>query len=255
MLKLMDLLTEGVQDKGIFKAVFMAGGPGSGKTYINSQLFGIPDKGINVSVSGLKSVNSDKEYMFLLKKFGFDPTELATYPDDVFQHLGAPMSKGGSGLRDMAQDLKDQRQKGYMKGKLGMVIDSTGSNFAKVKKQKKELEKQGYDTYMVFVMTSLDVALQRNTMRAEKGERELPEKIVTQSWKEARKNLGGLKAIFGSNFKQVNNDKHLGIDAARHTFSNLVKKYAGKWVNEPIKNPKGKQWVKDQLRLRKAGVK
>ena len=27
MLKLMDLLTEGVHDKGIFKAVFMAGGP------------------------------------------------------------------------------------------------------------------------------------------------------------------------------------------------------------------------------------
>ena len=29
--KLMDLLSEGVYDKGILKAVFMAGGPGSGK--------------------------------------------------------------------------------------------------------------------------------------------------------------------------------------------------------------------------------
>ena len=255
MIRLMDLLTEGVQDKGIFKAVFMAGGPGSGKTYINSQLFGIPDKGINVSVSGLKSVNSDKEFMFLLKKYGFDPTELATYPDDVFQRLGAPMSKGGSGLRDMAQDLKDQRQKGYMNGKLGMVIDSTGSDFSKVKRQKKELEKQGYDTYMVFVMTSLDVALQRNTARAEKGERELPKALVTKSWKEARKNVGGLKALFGSNFRQVDNDKHLKSKEAIHAFSSLVKGYASKWVSEPIKNPKGKQWVKDQLRLKKAGIK
>ena len=193
--------------------------------------------------------------MFLLKKFGFDPTELATYPDDVFQDLGAPMSQGGSGLRDMAQDLKAQRKLGYMKGKLGMVIDSTGSNFGKVKKQKKELEKQGYDTYMVFVMTSLETALKRNTMRAEKGERELPPKIVKQSWNETRKNLGGLKALFGSNFKQVDNDKHLSSKDAKHAFSNLVKGYAGKWVNEPIKNPKGKQWVKDQLRLKKAGVK
>ena len=70
MLKLMDLLSEGVNDKGVLKAVFMAGGPGSGKSYVASQLFGIPKK-INVSVSGLKSVNSDTEFEFLLKKYGF----------------------------------------------------------------------------------------------------------------------------------------------------------------------------------------
>ena len=157
MLKLMDLLTEGVYDKGIFKAVFMAGGPGSGKSFMAQNIFGIPDKA-NVSVSGLRVVNSDKQFMYLLKKYGFDPTELATYPDDVFQHISAPMKHGGSGIRDFAQDLKRERMKGYMEGKLGMVIDSTGSNFKKVQKQKKELEEQGYDTYMVFVMTSLDVA-------------------------------------------------------------------------------------------------
>ena len=58
MVNLKQLLTEGVFDKGILKAVFMAGGPGSGKTFVAKQLFGIPDK-INVSVSGLKTVNSD----------------------------------------------------------------------------------------------------------------------------------------------------------------------------------------------------
>ena len=255
MLKLMDLLTEGVQDKGIFKAVFMAGGPGSGKSYIKSQLFGIPDGGVNIGVGGLKSVNSDKEYMFLLKKYGFDPTELANYPDDVFTHLGAPLKKGGSGIRDFAKDLNKQRMQGYMNGKLGMVIDSTGSKFPKVQKQKKELEKQGYDCYMVYVMTSLDVALERNRMRAEKGDRELPKNIVTQSWKKARKNVGGHKALFGSNFQLVSNDKHLNPKEARHKFSSLVKGYANKWVNEPIKNPIGKQWIKDQLRLKKAGIK
>tara|TARA_R110002020_G_scaffold10043_5_gene38896 strand:- start:997 stop:1761 length:765 start_codon:yes stop_codon:yes gene_type:complete len=254
----MDLLTEGVQDKGIFKAVFMAGGPGSGKSFIKGQLFGIPEGGANVGVNGLKSVNSDREFMFLLKKFGFDPTMLATYEKndpDLFYHLSAPMKAGGSGLRDFAQDLKAQRKKGYMQGKLGMVIDSTGSNFKKVVRQKKELEKQGYDTYMVFVMTSLDTALKRNTMRAEKGERELPPKIVKDSWKQTRKNLGALKALFGSNFKQVDNDKHLSSKEAKHAFSNLVKGYANKWANEPIKNPIGQKWVKDQLKLKKAGVK
>ena len=137
MLKLMDLLTEGVNDKGVLKAVFMAGGPGSGKSFMAKNIFGIPDKA-NVSVSGLRTVNSDKQFMMLLKKYGFDPTQLAHYPDDVFTDLGAPMKHGGSGLRDLAQQLRVVEKQGYMSGKQGMIIDSTGSNFQKVKKHKKE---------------------------------------------------------------------------------------------------------------------
>ena len=41
MIKLKDILFEGVNDPGIFKAIFIAGGPGSGKTYIAKQLFGV----------------------------------------------------------------------------------------------------------------------------------------------------------------------------------------------------------------------
>ena len=37
-------VNEGINDPGIFKAVFLAGGPGSGKTYVAKQLFGIPDR-------------------------------------------------------------------------------------------------------------------------------------------------------------------------------------------------------------------
>ena len=257
MLKLMDLLTEGVNDKGNFKAVFMAGGPGSGKSFIAAQLFGIPET-TSVSVSGLSIVNSDRQFKMLLKKYGFDPTMLKDYEEedpDLFKHLSAPAKAGGSGLRDFAQALKDEERKGYMSGKQGMIIDSTGSNFQKVKKHKKELEDAGYDTYMVFVMTELETAQKRNKMRAEKGERELPKNIVTKSWKDTRKNMGGLKALFGKNFALVHNDKHLGAKEARHKFANLTKSYANKWVNGKIENPKAKQWIKDQLRLKKAGLK
>ena len=101
----------------------------------------------------------------------------------------------------------------------------------------------------------METAQKRNKLRAEKGERELPEHIVKKSWKEARNNLGGLKAVFGSNFRKVDNDKHLSDEEARHKFSSLVKGYANKHVGGPIKNPKGKQWVKDMIRLKKAGIK
>ena len=68
MVKLKDLLYEGIYDKGKFKAIFMAGGPGSGKSYIAKNIFGIPVDGVNISVQGLKTVNSDREFKFLLKK-------------------------------------------------------------------------------------------------------------------------------------------------------------------------------------------
>ena len=243
MLKLMDLLTEGVHDSGIFKAVFLAGGPGSGKSYVAKQLFGIPDK-FNISMSGMKMINQDKEYKFLLKKHGFDPEWLDTYPEDVFQHITDEM-------RDFTRDLATERKKGYMKGKLGMIIDGTGHKFQKVKAHKKELEENGYDTYMVFVNTSLEVAQARNKER----DRVLPEKLLKKSWEDTRKNLGGYKSLFGGKFALVDNSQFLNADDARHKFTGLVKNYIQQWSTEPIKNPIGQKWVQDQFKLKKAGIK
>jgi len=243
MLKLMDLLTEGVHDDGIFKAVFLAGGPGSGKSYVAKQIFGIPEK-FNISMSGMKMINQDKEYKFLLKKHGFDPEWLDTYPDDVFQHITDEM-------RDFTRDLATERKKGYMKGKLGMIIDGTGHKFQKVKAHKKELEENGYDTYMVFVNTSLEVAQARNKER----DRVLPEKVLKKSWEDTRKNLGGYKSLFGGKFALVDNSQFLNADDARHKFTGLVKNYIQQWSTEPIKNPIGQHWVQDQFKLKKAGIK
>ena len=62
MLKLVDLLTEGIHDKGIFKAVFLAGGPGSGKSTVVKQLA--------LNALGFKTVNTDKAFESGLKKAG-----------------------------------------------------------------------------------------------------------------------------------------------------------------------------------------
>ena len=247
MLKLMDLLTEGVYDKGIFKAVFLAGGPGSGKSYVAKQLFGIPEK-INVSATGMKMINQDKELKYLLKKYGFDPAHLASMPDELFNDL---TGKGGSGLRDFSKELNTARMKGYMSGKLGMIIDGTGHNYDKIVKKKKMLEDEGYDSYMVFVNTSLEVAQQRNKER----DGVLPEKIVAKSWQDVQNNLGKFQSLFGNKFVIVDNSKFLSAKDAASKFGALTKKFISKWASEPIKNPKGQQWVKDQLKLKKAGIK
>ena len=249
MLKMMDLLTEGVSDNGIFKAVFLAGGPGSGKSYVAKQLYGIPDR-FNISVTGMKMINQDKELKYLLKKHGFDPALLAQMPDELFQHLTGT-GEGDSGLRRYAKELNVARKKGYMSGKLGMIIDGTGHNFGKIKAEKALLESEGYDCAMVFVNTSLDIALQRNKER----DRVLPDHIVKKSWQDVQKNLGGFQALFGSHFVIVDNSKYLSIKDAESKFGALAKGFCLRWASEPIKNPIGQQWVKDQLKLKSAGIK
>ena len=132
-----------------------------------------------------------------------------------------------------------------------MIIDGTGHKFQKVKAEKKELEAAGYDTYMVFVNTSLEVAQARNKER----DRVLPEKLLKKSWEDTRKNLGGYKSLFGGKFALVDNSQFLDAKTARHKFTNLTKDYIQQWSTEPIKNPIGQKWVQDQFKLQKAGIK
>ena len=240
------VMKEGINDPGIFKAVFLAGGPGSGKTYVAKGLFGIPEK-INVSQTGMKMINQDKELKFLLKKFGFG-TDLDKMPDEVFDDLTGP---GGSGLRKFAKELNKQRLKLYVKGRLGVIVDGTGHNFNKIASQKAELEDLGYDTFMVFVNTSLDVAQKRNQER----DRVLPKKIVSDSWKDVQANLGKFQSLFRGNFLIVDNSKFLDEEAAQKKFETLVKKGINKFVKKPIKNKNAKSWMRKEKLLRKQGIK
>ena len=244
----MDLLLEGVDDPGILKCVFLAGGPGSGKTYMTKGLFGVPDK-LNISHSGMKMVNSDKELKFLLRKYGFG-TDLDKMPDEVFLNLTTSKEKGGSNLRHFAKELTAARQKKYMNGRLGMIIDGTGDDFSKISKMKKEVEDIGYDTYMIFVNCTLEVALKRN----EKRDRVLPEKIVMDSHRGVMQNLGGFQGLFGgSNFFIADNNKDLDEEQATKRFNMLVKKGINKFIKKPLKNSIGKSWIRKQQLLKKQG--
>ena len=233
-------LVEGVNDPGILKAVFLAGGPGSGKTYVAKGLFGIPER-INVSQSGMKMVNSDKELKYLLNKFGFG-TDLDSLPDEVFSNLTNPKDPKYSGLRSFAKDLTGQRRKLYQDGRLGMIIDGTGDDFKKIAMEKKELEEVGYDCYMIFVNTTLEVALERNENR----DRVLPEKIVRDSHREVNQNIGGFQGLFGgSNFMIVDNNQHVKDEKkAQKRFNMLVRQGLGKFVKRPIKNKRGLSWIR-----------
>ena len=250
----MKLIKEGVDDKGILKAIFLAGGPGSGKTWVTRGLYGIPSK-MNFSAGGLKLVNQDTELEFLLKKY-FGTTDLDNMPEELFADITGVDFKGkevdmNSGMRAYAKSLTKARMENYVRGRLGVIIDGTGHKYQSIAKKKQRMEDLGYDCYMVFVNTPLEIALQRNLER----DRVVPEKIVRDSWHDVQQNLGGFQKLFGRNFLIVDNAKTLDEDEAIKNFNQLVKQGVNRFMKAPVKNSIGKKWIKRARLLKKQGIK
>ena len=252
MLRLMDLLTEGVYDKGIFKAVFLAGGPGSGKSFVANELLGIPKGGfskmdMSFAPSGVKLVNSDPEFEYFLKKVGVDPSELGSLSDEEFHQLTEPEDSP----RKKAKKVKDAKEKLYIKGRLGLLIDGTGDDYAKIKKKNEELKKLGYDTYMIYINTSLEIAQQRNAQR----DRKLPEKMVEKIWKDVQKNLGKFQSLFKGNFRIIDNSEKrvakrepkAGVIIFPKNFYTTINKF----IKSPVKSAVAKRWIQRQLDMKK----
>jgi predicted kinase len=243
MIKLKDLLNEGVYDPGILKCIFLAGGPGSGKSKVASQIFGVGN-GITVSASGLKSVNSDSAFEAQLKKNGIDAKDLAKIEKEQ-PELWDKITKDPNGVRELAKQTTQKIKAFYEEGRLGMIIDGTGDDVEKIQKQKQRAEALGYDTFMVFVNTSLEVAKHRNSMR----DRVLPENLLVDIWKDCQNNLGKFQTIFSNaNFRIVDNSKD------GNNISSDTKKHVDIFVKSDIKNPIGKKWVTTQLMLKRANI-
>jgi len=242
MIKLKDILNEGVYDPGILKCIFLAGGPGSGKSKVSKEIFQI--QGIaSFSASGLKSVNSDTAFEHQLKKSGIDPKELAKIEKEDPQ-LWKNITEDPNGVRELAKQTTQKIKAFYEEGRLGMIIDGTGDDVLKIQKQKQRAESLGYDTFMVFVNTSLEVAKYRNSMR----DRVLPENLLIPIWKECQNNLGKFQSMFGGNFRIVDNSKD-GNNVTKD-----IKKQVDNFISSPIQNAMGKKWVTTQLALKNANI-
>jgi cytidylate kinase len=229
------ILSEGILDPGILKAVFMAGGPGSGKTHTAKLLFGgDPDMAVSVSTSsGLKLLNKDPAFEMFLKKAGVDIGKLGDLPKDEFDALsagpGSPRGKAGR-IRNVQQGL-------WTDVKLGLVLDGTGDDFAKIERKKNKLEELGYDTYMVFVNTSLEVAQERNQNR----DRKLPRELVKEVWDDVQENMGSFQRLFGqSDFTIIDNTVYGPLPEE-------VQAAVDSFINRPIVNPAGRKWIESEI--------
>ena len=220
MIEFEQFLTEGVYDRNIFKAFFLAGGPGSGKSWVS---------GKTLSGAGLKVINSDEAFERMLKKErmsldfkGYSEKELIRR--DEIRAKAKRMTAAGLGAA--------------IEGRLGLIIDSTARNVPKIEFENAHMRGIGYDTFMVFVNTTLEVAMQRNNERP----RKLPDAIVIQNHKEVQANIGRLQNVFGTNnFVVVDNNKK------KEDINIKVYKAVRKLVNRDPQSKVAKDWIKREL--------
>jgi len=218
-------LKEGLYDPNIFKAFFLAGGPGSGKTFVTRGAFG---------GTGLRVINSDNAFESALRKHGLS----LKMPEDEAEARDILRARA-KGTTDKTLDLS-------LKGRLGLVIDGTGRDYDKIKIQNDMLKQLGYDTYMVFVNTSLEVALERNAKR----ERSVPEYITRKSWTQVQSNIGRFQNTFGmSNMIIIDNsrdDKELTT-----MVMSKVDKSVRRLLSNKIKSYTAKRWMATERRLKR----
>jgi dephospho-CoA kinase len=225
-------LEEGINDPGIFKAVFLAGGPGSGKDYVLKR---------TIEGNGLTEINSDIALEFLMKKNGLD----FTMPEEEETERNI--------ARGRAKNITREKQRLSILGRKGIVINGTADDPVKIATIKAQLEELGYDTMMVFVNTSDEVSKQRNIERGKTGGREVPENIRKEKWEAVQKARPEMEKLFGKdNFVAIDNSEDLRkapkqvVDRMEKTFLDTFKKVRAFSSNLPL-NPVASDWVDSEL--------
>ena len=125
-----------------------------------------------------------------------------------------------------------------VRGRLGLVIDATGRDYDIINKQRSMLRMLGYDTYMMFVNTSLDVALERNRTRT----RTVPVDIATKSWNVVQSNIGRFQNLFGTGSMIVVDNNN----ASEDTLNKVYTRIRG-LVRQPVQNYVAKKWMEREL--------
>jgi hypothetical protein len=210
-----ELLEEGVHDKGIFKAVFLAGGPGSGKDYVLKH---------TLDGHGLTEIHADKAFDYL-----HDKEKLKTDPSKV-------------------KSTKELRQLLAVHGRNGLIVNGTHDDHHRVKKIKKGLENLGYDTKMLMVHTDDETSRKRNVERGQRGGRTVPEKMRREKWEGVQEARRHHAANFGDHYHEFDNS-----DDLRTATPDLIKQkkeelaelhdHIHNFVTTPPESEKSQKWI------------
>ena len=224
MIDFQQYIAEGVYDPNIFKAFFLAGGPGSGKSWVSER---------TLSGMGLKVINSDNAFARALEKEKMSLNMATQDAKEIARR---------DEIRARAKTLTGVQLRMALEGRLGLILDSTARDVTRIEQEANTLKHLGYDVHMVFVNTSLEVALKRNQMRA----RKVPDAIVMNSHKQIQNNIGKLQRIFGTqNFIIVDNNK------VAEDVNPTVHKAIRRMVTRKPTSYQAVSWIKRELQKKK----
>lgn len=167
-MRIIDLLEDRF-DPYKYKAIFLAGPPGAGKSTIAQKV---------TPYASLKHLSIDDVAAIYSKK-GIEQNK--AYHDAWGPH---------------AKRLQHHQNQGK-----GIIVDGTGRNVERIAELKFTLEQNGYSCMMIFVGASLETSMDRNRTRNRKSN----EEYLYSAWQASMANIRKLHALF-DDFIYVNND-------------------------------------------------
>lgn len=202
------ILSEGPRDPHIFKAIFTAGIPGSGKTTVVKKL---------TASTGMKLTSFDTFHEYFIKR----------------GHETSPA------VLNRSRDLSYSQLDLYVDGRLGLIIDRTSWNYEKIRNLKSELESIGYETCMVFVNTDISVARNRVEKRYQSIGRSVSDDHIVKVLKQLQSNIGAYQRDFRDNFIIVDNSHDENLD----TNLQFAQKKVDQFLRKPVRNPAATKWL------------
>jgi predicted kinase len=173
-----DFINESLNDKQILKAIFIIGCPGSGKSEYAKYFNDI-----------FKIIDVDVPTMFNLKTSNLD-SDLTKISDKTVDDIRMKSKKQSNSMLINS-----------MNNLLPLILDCTGRESLNIENKNSLLKKYGYDTYMIFINTDLNVAKNRNKNR----NRKVSDEFIGTSYCNILDNIEYYKNMFDSNFYTINN--------------------------------------------------
>ena len=240
-------LEEGLQDSGKFKVIFMGGPAGAGKNTISKRVLG---------GHGLTEIDSDVAFEHLMGKSGLNP--MMPKEEDYERNL----------VRGRAKAITREKQRLALAGRRGIIVNTTASDPVQISQMKREFEKLGYRSKMLFVNVKDEVSKRRNMERGLRGGRKVPdgtnvdgvpdgsEDVRGAIWQATQNARPLLKNIFGkehyievdnsADYNKLTPKKKKQIDQQHAQIRNHYRKF----VAAPPNKPEAASWIEGEKKKR-----